>query len=66
MTRVAAAGGSSIDRLIDLLLSRKLLQHQAERGNQWRLPSKVVGRPRAYKIPRAAILRYAAALPDPE
>jgi hypothetical protein len=65
VTAIAARGGVSLDWLIDLLLSQSLLQHQQERGNQWRLPSRVPGRPRAYKIPRARILRYAAALPDP-
>lgn len=66
MTSIAAAGGVRTDDLIDLLLSRNLLEHQRERGNQWRLPARVRGRPRAYKIPRAAILRYAAALYGPE
>jgi hypothetical protein len=61
MTSIAADGGVGMDKLIDLLLSRNFLQHQRERGNQWRLPGRVPGRPRAYKILRAEILRYAAA-----
>lgn len=63
MTDIAAAGGATMDRLVDLLLGQTLLQHGRERGNQFRLPSRVPGRPRAYKIPRAEILRYAEATP---
>lgn len=66
VTSIALNGGVSMDKLTDLLLSRNFLQHQQERGNQWRLPGRVPGRPRAYKILRAEILRYAAASAAPD
>jgi hypothetical protein len=61
MKTIATAGEASLDRLIDLLLAQDLLVHGRERGNQFRLPSRVPGRPRAYKILRPEILRFAAA-----
>ncbi|MGI3213309.1 DUF927 domain-containing protein [Roseovarius tibetensis] len=61
MTAVATAGEASLERLIDLLIAQDLLRPGRERGNQFRLPSRVPGRPRAYKIRRPEILRFATA-----
>lgn len=53
-----------LDRLLSLLLSQKLLlQGRRERGYQFKLPSRVPNRPRAYRISRD-ILRYAAVSDD--
>jgi hypothetical protein len=48
-----------LDRLFDLLQVQDLLKPGGERGYQFKLPSRVAGRPRAYRISRD-ILRFAA------
>jgi hypothetical protein len=57
---IASENKVPLDRLLSLLLSQKLLlQGRRERGYQFKLPSRVPNRPRAYRISRE-ILRYAA------
>jgi len=57
---IAEACKTHLDRLLALLMSQKLLlQGRRERGYQFKLPTRVPNRPRAYRISRE-ILRYAA------
>jgi hypothetical protein len=57
---IAQSAGAPLDRLIELLVAQDLLLHGRERGYKFKLPSRVPGRPRAYRLTRE-ILRYAAA-----
>lgn len=70
VSQISVAQGVRPERVVDLLLAQGLLQPGGERGNKFRLPSRVPGRPRAYRVSPEA-LRFAseapAALPaDPE
>jgi len=56
---IAQAGNASVDRLFDLLQIQDLLKPGGERGYQFKLPSRVPGRPRAYRLSRD-ILRFSA------
>lgn len=59
VSEIAETCKTPLDRLLSLLLSQKfLLQGRRERGYQFKLPSRVPNRPRAYRISRE-ILRYA-------
>jgi hypothetical protein len=55
---IAQAADAGLDRLFDLLEGQDLLKPGGERGYQYKLPSRVPGRPRAYRLSRA-ILRFA-------
>lgn len=57
---IAREAEADLGRLFDLLHVQDLLKPGGERGYQYKLPSRVVGRPRAYRISRD-ILRFAAA-----
>lgn len=71
VSHIAAAQGVRPERVVDLLLAQGLLQPGGERGNKFRLPSRVPGRPRAYRVSPEA-LRFASEAPaavlpaDPE
>lgn len=54
---VAETCDDTADRLVALLLSQGVLVPGRERGNQYRMPSKVARRPRAYRISRD-LLRF--------
>jgi hypothetical protein len=56
---IARDAEAQLDRLFDLLQVQDLLKPGGERGYQFKLPSRVPGRPRAYRISRD-ILRFAA------
>lgn len=56
---IARDAEAQLDRLFDLLQVQDLLKPGGERGYQFKLPSRVAGRPRAYRISRD-ILRFAA------
>ena len=58
MIAIAQASGSTLEKLVDLLLAQGLLRPGRERGHQYRLPTRVPGRPRAYRISRE-VLRLA-------
>ncbi|WP_420398171.1 DUF927 domain-containing protein [Nioella sp.] len=60
MAGIAQAAEADLGRLFDLLQVQDLLKPGGERGYQYKLPSRVPGRPRAYRISRD-ILRFAAA-----
>jgi hypothetical protein len=60
MAGIAQAAEADPGRLFDLLQVQDLLKPGGERGFQYKLPSRVVGRPRAYRISRD-VLRFAAA-----
>jgi hypothetical protein len=60
---IAVAQGVLPERVVDLLLTQGLLQPGGERGHKFRLPSRVPGRPRAYRISPEA-LRFASAVED--
>jgi|GEM_PF-5884084 len=55
---IAQAADAGLDRLFDLLEGQDLLKPGGERGYQYKLPSRVPGRPRAYRLSRD-ILRFA-------
>lgn len=57
---IAQAAEADLGRLFDLLQVQDLLKPGGERGFQYKLPSRVPGRPRAYRISRD-VLRFAAA-----
>lgn len=56
---IARDAEAHLDRLFDLLQVQDLLKPGGERGYQFKLPSRVPGRPRAYRLSRD-ILRFAA------
>lgn len=60
LATIARADGATMERLIDLLQAQDLLKPGGERGFQYKLPSRIPGRPRAYRLSRD-ILRFAAA-----
>ena len=60
MAGIAHAAEADLGRLFDLLQVQDLLKPGGERGFQYKLPSRVPGRPRAYRISRD-VLRFAAA-----
>jgi hypothetical protein len=60
LAEIAQSAGAPLDRLIELLVAQDLLLHGRERGYKFKLPARVPGRPRAYRLTRE-ILRYAAA-----
>jgi hypothetical protein len=62
VSQIAAAQGVRFERVVELLLAQGLLQPDGEKGNKFRLPSRVPGRPRAYRISPEA-LRFASAAP---
>ncbi|OSQ57043.1 hypothetical protein MCRY_18495 [Marivita cryptomonadis] len=57
---IAREAEADLGRLFDLLQVQDLLKPGGERGYQYKLPSRVPGRPRAYRISRD-VLRFAAA-----
>jgi hypothetical protein len=57
---IAREAEADLGRLFDLLQVQDLLKPGGERGYQYKLPSRVLGRPRAYRISRD-VLRFAAA-----
>ncbi len=59
MSGIAQAAEADPGRLFDLLQVQDLLKPGGERGFQYKLPSRVPGRPRAYRISRD-VLRFAA------
>jgi hypothetical protein len=59
LSEIAQTADAPLDRLIELLVAQDLLLHGRERGYKFKLPSRVPGRPRAYRLTRE-ILRYAA------
>lgn len=56
---IAATRDDTTDRLVSLLMSQGVLLPGRERGNQYRMPSKVARRPRAYRISKD-LLRFAS------
>ncbi|OSQ57038.1 hypothetical protein MCRY_18470 [Marivita cryptomonadis] len=60
MAGIAQAAEADPGRLFDLLQVQDLLKPGGERGFQYKMPSRVPGRPRAYRISRD-VLRFAAA-----
>lgn len=59
ITGIAREAEADLGRLFDLLQVQDLLKPGGERGYQYKLPSRVFGRPRAYRISRD-VLRFAA------
>lgn len=59
MAGIAREADAQLDRLFALLQAQDLLKTGNERGFQFKLPSRVPGRPRAYRISRD-VLRFAA------
>lgn len=59
LAAIAAAQAVRQEQLVDLLLAQELLRPGGERGHKFRLPSRVTGRPRAYRI-SPETLRFAS------
>lgn len=58
LTQLATTHGYSRDRVLVLLREQGVLVPGNERGLQFRMPSRVAGRPRAYRVSRQ-LLRFA-------
>jgi len=58
MAGIAQKAEADLGRLFDLLQVQDLLKPGGERGFQYKLPSRVPGRPRAYRLSRD-VLRFA-------